>query len=328
MIALLLTLASSALMCGAYLHLARRWHIVDQPNTRSSHEQPTPHGGGTPLMLSFTLGVIVYSFLYKLLSPIYAFTLAAAIGLCLIGVIDDIRGLSARFRLAAYAVACALFVSLLPPPLPLLTGLWTPLASALIFIALLWLVNLYNFMDGIDGIAAIQCFVACCSAALLTWWRSGEDTYAMVCLLLAASHLGFLLWNFPPARLFLGDAGSVPTGFLLGALALIGEASGSLPAACWIILLAAFLVDATWTLLRRMLHGERFMEAHRSHGYQRLALHWGGHLPVDLLLLAINGLWLFPLAALTAAFPQWQWLLVILAFLPLSAGMAILGKLA
>ena len=114
----------------------------------------------------------------------------------------------------------------------------------------------------------------------------------------------------------------------LGGLALLGQANGSLPGACWLILLAAFITDATWTLLRRMARGERFLQAHRSHAYQRLARHWGGHLPVDFLLIALNGLWLFPLAALTAARPDLQVFLVILAYLPLLAGMAILRKLA
>jgi len=177
-------------------------------------------------------------------------------------------------------------------------------------------------MDGIDGYAATQCIIACACAALLAWGQGAAPQYLLFCLLLAAAQTGFLFWNWPTARLFMGDAGSVPTGFLLGALALLGHAQGYLPLACWLILLAVFITDASVTLLWRMATGQDFTRPHRLHAYQRLSRQLGGHLPVVLILLALNGLWLFPLALTSALFPKYSILLVILAYVPLLGGMA------
>jgi len=208
-------------------------------------------------------------------------------------------------------------------------GDWLDWGVALVTaFALLWLLNLYNFMDGIDGIAALQCIQVTVTAALISWFMAGDPDYVLYCLMLAAAHLGFLLWNWPPARLFMGDAGSVPTGFLLGALALLGEVQQSLPLACWLILLGAFVVDASYTLVWRMATGQPFTQAHRLHAYQRLSRHLGGHLPVDMALLALNTLWLTPLAVVAAMWPKFSILLVILAYLPLLFGMAKAGKLS
>jgi Fuc2NAc and GlcNAc transferase len=192
------------------------------------------------------------------------------------------------------------------------------------------MVNLYNFMDGIDGIAATQCILACASAALLAWMgrAPGGAEYALFCLLLAAAQLGFLFWNWPPARLFMGDAGSVPTGLLLSGLALLGWAQGLLDLACWLILLAVFITDASWTLLWRLFSGQPVAQAHRLHAYQRLSRYWGSHMLIDVLLMAINAAWLFPLAWAAHSFPEYAFILVILAYLPLLLGMVRVGKFA
>ena len=125
----------------------------------------------------------------------------------------------------------------------------------------------------------------------------------------------------------MGDAGSVPLGFLLGGLALHGAGSGALPPACWLVLLAGFVTDASWTLMVRWLRGAPLLEAHREHAYQRLSRHWHSHAAVDFLLLALNALWLFPIAWTIWRWPEFQLLLVILAYLPLLLGMAKLKGL-
>ena len=158
-------------------------------------------------------------------------------------------------------------------------------------------------------------------------YRGADGQYALFCLLLAAAHLGFLLWNWPPARLFMGDGGSVPTGFLMAGLALLGAVQGQLNPLCWLILLAPFVTDATGTLLWRMATRQPFTQPHRLHAYQRLSRHWGSHQAVDMLLLALNGLWLAPLAWAVEIWPKYGFLLVILAYLPLLAGMAKVRKL-
>ncbi|MEP5567469.1 MAG: glycosyltransferase family 4 protein [Halioglobus sp.] len=326
MSAALLALALSWLLCGLYLRIARRWQILDLPNERSSHLLPTPHGAGLPLFLALVLSVFAADALGASGLSQYYLLLGIAACLVLVGVFDDLRGLSVTLRFAVYALGCAVAVLSILGPLQAGNAGMLMLA-VLAVVALLWVLNLYNFMDGIDGYAASQCLLACCGAALLAWVSGASDTYWLFCLLLAAAHAGFLFWNWPTARVFMGDAGSIPTGFLLGALALLGEAQGYLPLACWLIMLGVFITDASVTLLWRIVTGQPFTQPHRLHGYQRLSRHFGGHLPVLRLLFAVNLLWLIPLACLAALFPKYSILLVILAYLPLVRGMAKVKEL-
>jgi Fuc2NAc and GlcNAc transferase len=328
MTAVLTTLLLSAFLCGVYLRIARVWRFLDAPNERSSHSLPTPHGGGAALILAFVSGLLLAAKLYGAWDDSFVALALAAVVLMMLGIVDDLYGLSVWPRLIMYAVLCLWLSACLLHGVaagnPLLSG-------ALVLVAtfvLLWSLNLYNFMDGIDGIAAIQAVLACCAAALLSWFTGHEESYPRYCLMLAAAHGGFLVWNFPPARLFMGDAGSVPTGFLLGALALLGAAQGQLNPLVWLILLAAFITDASWTLVWRMASGQAFTQAHRQHAYQRLSRHWDSHLRVDILLILIVMLWLFPLAAALQLWPQHSLFLVLLAYLPLLVGMAKMGRLA
>ena len=177
------------------------------------------------------------------------------------------------------------------------------LGQGLAVLYLVWLLNLYNFMDGIDGIAGIEAITVCGGGVLLGWLFFGADWSAYLslgqpALLLAAATAGFLLWNFPRAKIFMGDAGSGFVGLLLGLLSL--HAGWLAPELFWGwgILLGVFVVDATLTLLRRLLRRERVYEAHRSHAYQHAARHHGSHIPISLTVAAINLLWLLPLATL------------------------------
>jgi Fuc2NAc and GlcNAc transferase len=225
----------------------------------------------------------------------------------------------------AYGLCCCVVSAGLLHGAGLAAGL---LLAALVFVAtaaLLWGLNLYNFMDGLDGFAASQCFLACCGVALLVG-IGGNERYVYCCLLLAFSHLGFLIWNWPVARLFMGDAGSISTGFVVTALALLGAIEGILSLKCWLILLAIFITDASYTLCWRMFTGQQFTQAHRLHGYQRLSRHWGSHLPVLYLLIAINVLWLFPMAWAAKIWPPYSDLIVLLTYLPLLAGVVKLQR--
>jgi len=246
--------------------------------------------------------------------------------LAVLGFIDDVRGLSLRLRLLGYSVASLATVWLLLQPLPW-GGPGHLLVLSLAALAMLWSLNLYNFMDGIDGIAALQATLACLGAAWLSERQGGDGAYVLFCLLLAAAHTGFLAWNLPPARLFMGDAGSVPTGFLLAGLAILGGVQGDLNPLCWLVLLAVFVTDATWTLARRAITGKDIARAHRSHAYQRLSRRWNSHLKVDTLLVAINVVWLFPLALAVQAWPANALIMVILAYVPLLCGMAKIERM-
>ncbi|RLA56357.1 MAG: glycosyl transferase [Gammaproteobacteria bacterium] len=326
MTVLLITLLLSAALCGLYLLLARRWQILDTPNERSSHQQPTPHGGGVPMLLAFAAGLLLAASWRGAWDGGFITLALAALFLMLLGVIDDLRGLSVRLRFTVYGLLCLLVAATLLSPVLVDSIVRGGVLVVLAATAMLWSLNLYNFMDGIDGIAAIQCIVACCGAALLAWGAGGDGSYALFCLLLAASHLGFLLWNWPPARLFMGDAGSIPTGFLLAGLALLGAVQGQLNPLCWLVLLAVFVTDASWTLVWRIVSGQRFTQPHRLHAYQRLSRHRGSHLELDILLLSLNALWLTPLAWVVQTWPDYGFLLVILAYLPLLWGMAKTAK--
>ena len=326
MIVVLITCVLSAVACGAYIRLATRWQVLDVPNERSSHQHPTPRGGGLPLMLAFYAGVLAFfgpQIFYQ--SP-YSFVLGGAVFLTLVGVLDDAWSLSIRLRFVAYGLCCCVVAAGLLHDVTFGSGILLAGSVLVVATALLWVLNLYNFMDGLDGFAASQCFLACSGAAMLVGVGSSEP-YVYFCLLLGFSHLGFLLWNWPVARLFMGDAGSISTGFVLAALAVLGAVEEILPLGCWLILLALFITDASYTLCWRMSTGQKFTQAHRLHGYQRLSRYWGSHLPVLYLLIAVNWLWLFPLAWAARTWAEYGVVIVLLAYLPLLLGVVMLRRL-
>ncbi len=319
----------SALFCGLYLHIAHRRKILDSPNERSSHAVPTPHGGGVPLLLAFYAGLLLAAALGAPWSSGLMLIALVSVLLMALGVVDDLRGLAVRTRMAAYGILCLASALLLlaDTALPQTPGPAGLLLVCAIAFALLWFLNLYNFMDGIDGIAGLQAVLALAAASLLLLLSGGDETIALFCLLLAAAHTGFLVFNWPPARLFMGDAGSVPTGFLLAGLALVTALADQLSVYCWLILMACFIADASCTLLWRILTGQPFTEAHRLHAYQRLARRWQSHRAVDLLLLCIFLFWLLPLSVAAAVWPQIALILVIVTYLPLLFGMAKIAAL-
>jgi Fuc2NAc and GlcNAc transferase len=187
-------------------------------------------------------------------------------------------------------------------------------------IYLVWLLNLYNFMDGIDGIAGMEALTVCLCGAVLYILCLPEGNDWVVPLLMAGAVAGFLVWNFPRARIFMGDAGSGFIGIMLGAMSVYaGYVSPELFWA-WLILLGAFIVDATVTLVRRGLRGEKVYEAHRSHAYQHAARKAGSHIPVTLAFAGINLLWLFPLAVLVTLGRLDGFAGLVIAYVPLVVG--------
>ncbi|MEO1080453.1 MAG: glycosyl transferase family 4 [Pseudomonadota bacterium] len=298
----------SALAVAIYLRSARRRGWLDAPNHRSSHEEATPSSGGIAV-----LGVLVpLAALWLILGtpagtagtivPIREplLSLAAAALLCLIGAWDDLRPLPAGLRLMVFVGLTLMVVAVWLPPREL-----ADLALVLILgVALAWLVNLYNFMDGIDGLAALQCVLVALAMAWLARRGGANAQYEVFALLIAGSYLGFLLFNRPPARLFMGDAGSLSAGLLLGCLGLWAWREAWVPATAWLLLMSPFLVDTGWTLAARAFRGAPLAEAHREHGYQRLARHWQSHGFVDLALLGLFILWLFPLTLLQQRMPE------------------------
>jgi len=277
--------------------------LMDVPNERSSHSIPTPRGGGVAIVLVYMSGLfIARESGLEVADYTFWALIGAGGGTALLGFLDDHGHIPARWRLLGHFAAAIWVLCWLDglPPLTLFGGVWEFgwFGHLLAAFYLVWMLNLYNFMDGIDGIASCEAICVCLSAALLCIASGAEGESVVLPLLLAAAVFGFLLWNFPPAKIFMGDAGSGFLGLVLGALSL--QAGWVNPELLWgwLILLGAFIVDATYTLVRRLLRGERVYEAHRSHAYQFASRHYGRHLPVTLAVVVINLLWLLPIAML------------------------------
>ncbi len=233
---------------------------MDHPNARSLHTRPTPRFGGLGIMA----GVGVASLWDGgTLLPVSlgAFALAA------VSLLDDLRGLSVRVRFLAHflvATGCLLALGL--------TG-WVLLAGTL---ATVWMTNLYNFMDGSDGLAGGMAVIGFGALALAAWMGDAHGL-AVFCAAIAAAALAFLRFNFPSARLFMGDAGSIPLGFMAAALGIFGARQNVWPWLFPLLVFSPFIVDASVTLARRTLRGEKIWQAHRSHYYQRVVLLGASH---------------------------------------------------
>lgn len=305
----------SALGTGMVRRYAMR-RLLDLPNARSSHQIPTPRGGGLAIVVTFFGAVFLLSIRGQL-PPGLTMALAGGIPIAAVGFWDDHGHVAARWRLLVQLGAALWSLHWLDgfETLALAGQIWQPGWLGSLFAAwfLVWMTNLFNFMDGIDGIAGVETLTVCLSAALLLF----PQAPATVAVLLAAATCGFLAWNWPPARIFMGDVGSGCIGFLLAVLALHSATQGGAGLAVWLILVGVFFVDATWTLLRRMADGQRWHEAHRSHAYQHASRRWAAHKPVTLTVLCINLAWLLPLASCAFYWPQWDAWLLLLAFAPL-----------
>ena len=280
--------------------------LMDIPNARSSHSVPTPRGGGVAIVLGFLLALLMLHRWDMLESSLLIGLLGAGAGIALLGFLDDHGHIAARWRLLGHFAAALWVLYWLGglPPL-LLLGFSVELGwlgQCLAVLYLVWLLNLYNFMDGIDGIASVEAICVCLGAALALFvsdaWHP-EAGLPLFCL--AGAVAGFLFWNFPPARIFMGDAGSGFLGLMLGALSLQAASIAPQLLWSWLILLGVFVVDATFTLSRRLLRGDRIYEAHRSHAYQYASRRYGSHLPVTAAVAVINLLWLLPIALWVAA---------------------------
>lgn len=329
-----LLIVSLAVLAWFLTALLRRYalarSLMDVPNARSSHSLPTPRGGGVAIVVAFLLGLCV-AFLAGLgvSAELFYALLGAGLGIALLGFLDDHGHIAARWRLLGHFLAAGWALYWLGglPPLAVFGGLlqlsW--IGHVLAAFYLVWLLNLYNFMDGIDGIASVEAICVCLGGAILYALLETSLLTDLPLLMLAASVLGFLIWNFPPARIFMGDAGSGFLGIVLGILSLHAGWVEPVLLWAWLILLGVFIVDATVTLLRRLVRGERVYEAHRSHAYQYASRRVGRHLPVTASVAILNLAWLLPLAISVAL----GWLDglagVVIAYVPLLVLAWVLG---
>lgn len=269
---------------------------MDHPNDRSLHVRPTPRIGGLGVMVSLAICALF------LRPEGVSVPILAALGLCALSFLDDMGGLSVRIRFASHFLAAGVALFVLPG-LP--DWVWW-----LAFPALVWMTNLYNFMDGSDGLAGGMALFGFASYGAVAW-IGGAEPFALLAWVIAAAAAGFLLFNFPPARVFMGDAGSIPLGYLAAALGLAGWSTGLWPIAFPVLVFSPFIVDASLTLLRRLSRGEKVWQAHRSHYYQRLVRMGWSHRRLALVeygvmaLAGVSGL-------LLVSHPDWQFALVVL----------------
>lgn len=316
---------------GAWLHFGGSQRLIAVPNERSSHTLPTPTGGGVVVALVLLAVLLGYFFQGVVLAGWLA---AACLAMSLIGLTDDLRDLSVGLRLTLQILVIAGFLWV-ANTVPLSQVGWPGLLpSALVALmlvgALVWFVNLFNFMDGIDGLATAQSGSYCLAALFFMLGDAGW--YAGVLWAGVACSLGFAVFNVAPARIFMGDAGSAFWGLLLGVLALQLAITGAFPLTASLVLLSAFWFDATYTLIVRAATGQRFTQAHRSHLYQRLADRLG-HARTTLLYVGLFLLWQWPIVAWIRANylsnPELEagaglglglWWIVALACLPLLLG--------
>lgn len=269
--------AATTLMIILLLLRFKSHFINDIPNERSLHDVPTPRTGGVAFMLGIAGG---WSFIAQYLPW---WLLLPLLGLFTMSLIDDLCGLSARIRLIGHFIAALLVSYGFGVP-------WLWLLPALLFFV--WMTNLYNFMDGSDGLAggmALFGFGAYGIAALM----SGNDQIAMMTMSIASATMVFLVFNFHPARIFMGDAGSIPLGFLAACFGVWGWLQFCWPAWFPFLVFSPFVVDATVTMLNRLRKGERITQPHRSHYYQRLVRNGWGHRKLALiayLLMFVSGI--------------------------------------
>lgn len=319
---LLVALVASYLFTWLFRRYALAYSLFDVPNTRSSHLVPTPRGGGVGFVIVFIVVAVVLGL--RGLVPLHAMTglLGAGLVVAIVGFFDDHGDLAARSRLIFHFFSAGIALAWLDglPPIKafgiVLELSWLGYIVGALF--LVWMLNLFNFMDGIDGLASLEAIAVCVGGAIV-YMSYGDSVMAVLPALLAAVLIGFLVWNFPVARIFMGDVGSGFLGLIIGIFTLQAGWFNAEFLWTWLILAGVFIVDATYTLARRFFGGARVYEAHRTHAYQHAARKYGSHCKVTMAILGINLLWLWPLAFGVAAGVLEGVLALIVAYVPLLA---------
>ena len=312
------------LACGtvAMLRTPLSRYALDAPNERSAHTNPTPRGGGCAIWLAYSVGLVILA----LLGHIEIITLIAFLGsgslAMLSGLLDDFNkhGVKAETRLVLHVIAVVWAILWLGGIKQIQIGSivwqWGYAEQILLALAMLWIINITNFMDGLNGLAASEIIFVSGTAGMLAW-ASGDTVNLLLCALLLATTTGFLPWNIRQAKIFLGDSGAYFLGMTIALLALTSAQTGSVPPWCWMILFAVFLGDSAVAKIRRMAENiKAWKEPHDTHAYNHLSRYWNSHGKVSLAICAVNILLLAPLAILAWAYPYWG---VAIAFITLSA---------
>lgn len=319
----------SLLLTGVTRRLALSRGVLDLPNQRSSHTIPTPRGGGVAIVLTTTAALAVLGLMGMLPIVVLAALGGGGIAVAFVGFYDDHQRLSAKVRLAVHFAAAIWALAWLGglPSLQigdqLISFGWT--GYVLGSLGIVWTLNLFNFMDGIDGIAASEAIFVACAGALVGFQAGAPSAVPAVAFAFAAACCGFLAWNWPPAKIFMGDVGSGYIGYFIAVLAIVAARENPVELFVWLILGGIFFVDATVTLVRRLLRRERAHEAHRTHAYQWLARRWRSHQRVTSIVWVVNMLWLFPCSWMAVAYPSAAGWIAAGALLPLAICALVVG---
>ena len=324
-----MSLICAFFLTGLFRLIALRVSIVDVPNHRSSHEVPTPRGGGIAITCTFFIGSFILALFNLIEGGQFLLLLCCSSAIAVVGFIDDCRPVPALTRFIVHVVVSSITIWFLYQTNFMVSrsGIFTLswLFLPIITFILVWLINLYNFMDGIDGIAGVEAVTVFFGAATILWLNGGNHGHIQWLLILSAAILGFLVKNWPPAKIFMGDSGSGFLGFVLGYFTIITSVHAEINLWSWLILGGVFVTDATVTLLRRLIKGERIFEAHRSHSYQILAQRYNSHRKITLGVLLVNVLWLFPFAFMAAIYPNHAPIITLVSLLPVISLCLIVG---
>lgn len=277
--ALFIVIGTIICLTSILARLLSRWSLLDYPNDRSLHSHPTPRTGGLAILGGLCAGGVWLAGNTPTIPLFLTAILTSLLPLVIISLLDDRYGISARWRILVHfwTAVSLLLIGFTADPLHPADLVW-PLAEGVVFflslLFVVWMINLYNFMDGMDGFAGGMAVIG---FSTLAWLGRADDDFMNICLMIAAASAGFLLHNFPPAKIFMGDIGSTLLGFLAAACSLWGSKTGLFPFWAALLVFSPFIVDATLTLLRRLWRGEKVWQAHRTHYYQRLVLLGWGH---------------------------------------------------
>jgi Fuc2NAc and GlcNAc transferase len=299
---------------------ALRLKIVAIPNERSLHNKVTPRGGGVIIAIVFLVFLLVFYIAKQIMLAEFLVLFGGGLIMAVTGFLDDILELKAsiRFIIQFFAVGWGLYwIGGIPSTvfferLPILYAI----ANAVAVVALVWFINSFNFIDGIDGLSTSSATFFSLSIGGYFLWQ-GIEPYGSLLIVLAACSLAFLCFNWPPAKIFLGDAGSNFFGYLFGAMVLITVKNGNLSIWTWLIILAYLITDTTTTTFLRLCLVKGWYHTHRSHAYQNLARVLDNHKFVTCLITGINVFYLLPLAYLSIQYQQYAWLAFAASVIPI-----------
>ena len=309
----------TVLLTGVIAKVAARLSLIDYPVARSAHLIPKPSGGGIVIIGAFLFCTYFYYF-YGHISDHTFYALLGTIPIAAVGLFDDLSRASLRLRLliqflgAFWVIFWFEGVTSIDFSLFEIANPWVLMFLGVV--SVVWLLNLYNFMDGIDAIAATELLFVNAMSSIFAI-QAGDMALALLSASLFAASAGFLVWNWPPAKLFMGDVGSSSIGFILGVLALASMHNGTLTAWTWLILLGVFVADSGVTLIVRFVNKEKWHEGHSCHAYQNAARRWGSHEKVVIWMLLINLIWLAPLSWLSLLYPKNGFYISFVALTPL-----------